>query len=71
MLACCTHPVLSGAAITRIEQSGTERADRYRHDPLRPPGAGVLKVTVLSVAHLFGEAIRRTHDEESISSLFV
>jgi phosphoribosylpyrophosphate synthetase len=38
---------------------------------MRPEGKTCSKITVLSVAHLLAEAIRRTHREESISSLFV
>jgi ribose-phosphate pyrophosphokinase len=39
--------------------------------PLRAQATSVPKLRVLSVAHLIGEAIRRTHDEASISSLFI
>jgi ribose-phosphate pyrophosphokinase len=38
--------------------------------PIRDEAKALGKVRVLSVAHLIGEAIRRTHNEESISSLF-
>ena len=39
--------------------------------PLRPEAQALDKIRVLSIAHLMGEAIRRIHNEESISSLFV
>jgi ribose-phosphate pyrophosphokinase len=39
--------------------------------PLGTQAQGCRKIRTLSVAHLLGEAIRRTHEEESISSLFV
>jgi len=39
--------------------------------PLSREAQGCRKIKILSVAHLIGEAIRRTHEEESISSLFV
>jgi ribose-phosphate pyrophosphokinase len=39
--------------------------------PLRPEAQAVEKIKVMSLAPLIGEAIRRIHNEESISSLFV
>jgi ribose-phosphate pyrophosphokinase len=71
VMACCTHPVLSGEAITRIEQSALTQLIVTDTIPLTPRAQSCSKIKVLSVAHLLGEAIRRTHDEESISSLFV
>jgi ribose-phosphate pyrophosphokinase len=71
VMACCTHPVLSGEAITRIEQSALTQLIVTDTIPLSPRAQSCAKIKVLSVAHLLGEAIRRTHDEESISSLFV
>jgi ribose-phosphate pyrophosphokinase len=71
VIACCTHPVLSGAAIERIEGSALSELVVTDTIPLQPPARNCSKVTVLSVARLLGEAIRRTHDEESISSLFM
>ncbi len=71
VLACCTHPVLSGGAIRRIEQSALSELIVTDTIPLSPDAQACKKIKVLSVAHLLGEAIRRTHDEESISSLFV
>jgi ribose-phosphate pyrophosphokinase len=71
VIACCTHPVLSGAAIERIENSALSELVVTNTIPLQPAAQNCSKVTVLSVARLLGEAIRRTHDEESISSLFM
>lgn len=71
VLACCTHPVLSGKAIERLERSALSELIVTDTIPLRPDAKACPKIKVLSVAHLLGEAIRRTHDEESISSLFV
>jgi ribose-phosphate pyrophosphokinase len=68
--ACCTHPVLSGPAIERIEESVLKELIVTDTIPLRPDAHGCEKIRVLSVARLLGEAIRRTHNEESISSLF-
>lgn len=71
VFACCTHPVLSGNAVQRIETSLLKELIVTDTIPLRPEAAASSKLRVLSVAHLLGEAIRRTHYEESISSLFV
>jgi ribose-phosphate pyrophosphokinase len=71
ILGCCTHPVLSGPAIQRIDESPMEELIVTNTIPLGPEAQRCQKIKVLSVAHLIGEAIRRTHEEESISSLFV
>ena len=71
VMACCTHPVLSGGPINRIEESALSELIVTDTIPLSPHVQACSKIKVLSVAHLLGEAIRRTHDEESISSLFV
>jgi ribose-phosphate pyrophosphokinase len=71
VIACCTHPVLSGNPINRIEESALSELIVTDTIPLSPHVQACSKIRVLSVAHLLGEAIRRTHDEESISSLFV
>jgi len=71
VFACCTHPVLSGPAIERIHGSALEELVVTNSVPLRPEAEGVDKVQVLSIGQLIAEAIRRIHNEESISSLFV
>jgi ribose-phosphate pyrophosphokinase len=71
ILGCATHPVLSGPAIGRIAESPLEELIVTNTIPLSPEAQSCNKIKVLSVAHLIGEAIRRTHEEESISSLFV
>jgi ribose-phosphate pyrophosphokinase len=71
IIGCCTHPVLSGPAIGRIEESPLEELIVTNTIPLGVEARRCDKIKVLSVAHLIGEAIRRTHEEESISSLFV
>jgi ribose-phosphate pyrophosphokinase len=71
IIGCCTHPVLSGPAINRIEECPLEELIVTNTVPLGPDAKACSKIKVLSVAHLIGEAIRRTHEEESISSLFV
>jgi ribose-phosphate pyrophosphokinase len=69
--ACCTHPVLSGKAIELINKSPIEEIIVTDTVPIDLKGRPTTKVKVLSVAELFGEAIKRIHDNESVSSLFV
>ncbi len=70
VLACAVHGVLSGPAIQRIESSALEEVIITNSVPLTPDKANP-KIHVLSVAPLLAEAIRRIHDEESVSTLFV
>jgi ribose-phosphate pyrophosphokinase len=69
--ACCTHAVLSGDAIGRIEESAIENLIVTDSIPLQPETKGSNKIKVLTVANLLGEAIKRTHLNDSVSSLFV
>jgi ribose-phosphate pyrophosphokinase len=69
--ACCTHPVLSGPAISRIEQSVLEELVVTNTIPLSKDGAACKKIKALSVASLLAEAIKRIYMDESVSSLFV
>jgi ribose-phosphate pyrophosphokinase len=68
--AGCTHGVLCGPAITRIAASPLQQVVVTDTVPLAPEKR-IDKITVLSVAPLFGEAIKRIHTGESVSSLFV
>jgi ribose-phosphate pyrophosphokinase len=68
--ASCTHPVLSGPAVERIDTSGIEEVVVTNTIPLDERRSSK-KITVLSVAALLGEAIDRIHKEASVSSLFV
>jgi len=70
ILACGVHPVLSGPALARIEGSPLEEVVVTNSIPLGTDKDHP-KITVLSVAPLLAEAIRRIHDEESVSTLFV
>jgi ribose-phosphate pyrophosphokinase len=68
--AAGTHGVLCGDAMSRIASSVVKEliiTDSFPHDPGTLPA----KIKVLSVADLLGEAIRRIHAEESLSSLFI
>ena len=70
IIACGVHPVLSGPAMNRIRASRIEETVVTNSIPV-PEAKRAARVTVLSVAPLLGEAIRRIHDEESVSTLFV
>jgi len=70
IFASCTHPVLSGAAVERIEGSALEEVVVTNTIPLSE-GRHSKKLSVLSVAPLLGEAISRIHKDESVSRLFV
>ena len=69
--ACCSHGVLSGPAIERLEASVIKSLVVTNSIPLRGKAQECKKIKVLSVSHLLGEAIRRIHSEDSVSSLFV
>lgn len=66
--AICTHPVLSGKAYENIEKSALKELVVTDTIPLSQKCD---KIKVLSVAELFAKAIRKIHDRESISSLFI
>ena len=67
--ACCTHPVLSGPAIDRIQNSCLKEVVVTNTIPL-PEEKQIDKIKVLSVAPLLGEAIMRVHQDASVSELF-
>ncbi|HEX2486791.1 MAG TPA: ribose-phosphate pyrophosphokinase [Myxococcota bacterium] len=71
VFAVCTHPVLSGPAIKRVVESPLQELVVTDSIPLRGDAVECGKLEVVSVAELLGEAIRRIHNEESVSSLFV
>jgi ribose-phosphate pyrophosphokinase len=67
--ACCTHPVLSGPAIDRIQNSKIKELVITNSISL-PEEKKTDKIINLSVAPLLGEAIIRVHEEQSVSTLF-
>ncbi len=69
--ACCSHAVLSGPAIDRLNDSCIKSLVVTNSIPLRDKTDKCSKITVLSVGELLGEAIRRIHAEDSVSYLFV
>jgi ribose-phosphate pyrophosphokinase len=71
VLACATHPILSDPACERLNKSCLEEVITTNSIPLRAKAQAELgSLKVLSVASLIAEAIRRIHNEESVSSLF-
>ena len=66
--AVCTHGVLSGKAYENIENSVLEEIAVTDTIPLKKESS---KIKVLTVSNLFAKAIRKIHDNESISSLFI
>jgi len=67
--ACCTHPVLSGPAMERLDRSPIKEIVVTNTIPITHPNP-TRKIHVLSVAPLVGEAIIRVHEELSVSKLF-
>ena len=65
----CTHGVLSGPAIERISKSNLKELVMTNTIPL-PKEKQIDKITVVSISELFGEAIKRIHEETSIGELF-
>jgi len=70
IFAACTHPILSGKANERLKQSSLENLVVTNTIPLNEALNTAGKISVLSVAELFGEAIKRIHEGSSVSSLF-
>jgi ribose-phosphate pyrophosphokinase len=69
--AYCTHPVLSGASVERIEASPIDKVVVTNTIPLNEKARNGSKIMALSVAELLGEAIKRVHNSDSVSTLFV
>jgi ribose-phosphate pyrophosphokinase len=71
VLACATHPILSDPACERLNKSALTELITTNTIPLRAKAQAELgSLKVLSIASLIAEAIRRIHNEESVSSLF-
>jgi ribose-phosphate pyrophosphokinase len=67
IIGACTHPILSGNALERIEKAPVEKIFVTDTVPLRSSSS---KIEVRSVAKIFAEAIKRIHCNESLSVLF-
>lgn len=68
---CCTHPVLSGPALDRIENSEIKEAIVTDTIPLSDRAKNCEKIKVLSVSGILSEAVRRIYYDDSVSSLFI
>lgn len=71
VVAYCTHPVLSGKAVERLERSDIDELVVTDTIPLKPEAKACPRIRQLSVAELFAEAMRRLAEEDSISKLFM
>ncbi|MCH7946017.1 MAG: ribose-phosphate pyrophosphokinase, partial [Armatimonadetes bacterium] len=69
VMACCTHAVFSGDAAQRMQDSVITRIVAMDTVPIGPDKQ-VKKLTVLPIAPLLGEAIKRIHLNRSVSTLF-
>ncbi|MBN1473424.1 MAG: ribose-phosphate pyrophosphokinase [Syntrophaceae bacterium] len=68
---CCTHPVLSGPALDRIEKSSIKELVVTDTIPLTDAAKKCKRIKVLSVAGLLSEAVRRIYYNDSVHSLFI
>jgi len=71
IVAYTVHPVLSGPAIQRVQDSALEELVVTDTVPLSPAAKACKKIRVLTTERLFGEALARIHRADSLSSLFV
>ncbi|MEK7734470.1 MAG: ribose-phosphate pyrophosphokinase, partial [Pseudomonadota bacterium] len=71
VLAYCTHPVLSGPAVKRIEKSQIDELVVTDTIPLSPEAKACKRIRQLSIAELLAESMRRIAEEDSVSSLFM
>ena len=71
VVAYCTHPVLSGAAVENIESSELDELVVTDTIPLRENAAACGRIRQLSIAAMLAETMRRISMEESVSSLFM
>jgi ribose-phosphate pyrophosphokinase len=69
--AYCTHPVLSGPAVSNLEASELDELVVTNSIPLSPAARGCGRIRQLSIAEMLAETMRRVSAEESVSSLFV
>jgi ribose-phosphate pyrophosphokinase len=71
VVAYCTHPVLSGTAVSRIQNSELDELIVTDTIPLRDDARACDRIRQLSVAELLAETMRRISNEDSVSSLFM
>lgn len=71
VVAYCTHAVLSGPAVSNIENSELDELVVTDSIPLRTEARRCERIRVLSIAEILAEAMHRVNIEESVSSLFM
>lgn len=71
VVAYCTHPVLSGPAVERVNSSDLDALVVTDTIPLRDDAAASQRIRQLSVAEIMAETIRRISNDDSVSSLFI
>ena len=71
VVALATHPVLSGKAIKNIESSQLDELVVTDTIPLSEEAAACSRIRQLSVAELLGETVRRIHEDESVSTVYM
>ena len=71
VVAYCSHPVLSGPAVSNIVKSELDELVVSNTIPLKPDARRCDKIRQISIAELLAETMRRISNEESVSSLFV
>ena len=69
--ACCSHPVLSGPAVERIQSSDLVELVVTNTIPLHSEARRCKKISVLSVSKLLAQAVQSIHEETSVSVLFI
>lgn len=69
--AYCTHPVLSGPAVDNIEASSLDELVVTDSLPLNEAAQNCTRIRQLSIAEMLAETMRRIHQEESVSSLYM
>jgi ribose-phosphate pyrophosphokinase len=71
VVAYCTHAVLSGPAVENINASVLDELVVTNTIPLRPDARACSRIRSLTIAGLLGETMRRIHNDESVTSLFI
>jgi len=71
VVAYCTHAVLSGTAVATINASVLDELVVTNTIPLREDARACSRIRPLTIAGLLGETMRRIHNDESVTSLFI
>jgi ribose-phosphate pyrophosphokinase len=71
VVAYCTHAVLSGKAVERISQSALDEMVVTDSIPLNPAAASCNRIRQVGIAGMLAETMRRIHNEESVSSIYI